>query len=113
MLQFLSDDPQIHRRNSRISLARAVDAVLADKHQSIRHAVQRDGQSAALPPVHLLKMFQLFLVLIKCIHGWQSLVVHRLSPLRQTVAHRAHTIRTKLYPMRCAEHNSLEPPRDD
>jgi hypothetical protein len=45
--KFLRDQPNIHRWNFRIALSVAIDAVLADKDQSIGEPIERDSQASA------------------------------------------------------------------
>jgi len=64
--EFLIDQPQIHDWDGWISLAGAVDAVLADQYQSVGDAIEGNGKAAAVAPEALLEMLEFLLVFLKC-----------------------------------------------
>src|SRR5579859_3968835 len=120
--QLLRDHPNIHRRNRRIALAGAIDAVLAHQHQRIGQAVQSHRQPSAFLAEHLFVVLQFVLVFSKCGHqpvlpgsgraGQTQEPQHRCTaincarlPCCKAVPHRAQPHCSKLYPTVSTEHN--------
>src|SRR5882724_11859453 len=66
--EFLGDHAEVHRGNSGVALAGAIDAVLADEDERICDAVKRHRQASAIAPEALLRMLKFVVMLFKSRH---------------------------------------------
>src|SRR5882724_12179799 len=72
--EFLGDHAEVHRGNSGVALAGAIDPVLANEDERIGDAVKRDREASAIAPEALLRMLKFVVMLLECGHVTPSIL---------------------------------------